>query len=150
MSYVTGSHNVKVGTQWTWGQRRTSNYFWGAAEDIRFNGLSEGSAQLHQYTDVTYTFRNGSPNSVNYFIPTTSIDRVRLNLGTFVQDQWTVNRLTLNLGARFDYLNGYIPAQHVPASKWVGARDYPDYDNLPNWKDIAPRLGASYDSVRHR
>lgn len=145
VSYATGSHNVKVGMQWVSGQRRTNNYFWGAAEDIRFNGLSAGSPQLHQYTDVSYTFRNGAPTSVTYYIPNTSIDRVKMGLGLFAQEQWTLKRLTLNLGARFDYLNGYIPAQHVPASKWVGPRDYPQYDNLPNWKDFAPRLGASYD-----
>jgi hypothetical protein len=49
------------------------------------------------------------------------------------------------MGLRFDYLNGYIPAQHVPASEFVGPRDYPRYDNLPNWKDVSPRVGVSYD-----
>jgi outer membrane receptor protein involved in Fe transport len=35
--------------------------------------------------------------------------------GLFAEDQWTVKRLTLNLGLRFDYFNGFVPASHQPA-----------------------------------
>jgi hypothetical protein len=145
VSYVTGSHMLKAGTQWVFGRRRTTNYFWGKTEDMHYYDVSATSGRLHEYTDVTYTFNNGVPTAVNYFIPNTAIDRVRLNLGLFVQDQVTIGRLTANLGVRLDYLNGDVPAQHVPASRFSPARDYPAYENLPNWKDLAPRLGLAYD-----
>ena len=36
--------------------------------------------------------------------------RTKADLGLFAQDQWTIKRLTLNYGLRFDYFNGYVPA----------------------------------------
>ena len=36
--------------------------------------------------------------------------KVKSDLGFFVQDTWTINRLTLNLGARFDHFNAEVPA----------------------------------------
>jgi hypothetical protein len=44
-----------------------------------------------------------------------------------------------------DYLNESIPAQDAPATTWVGARHYDAVKNMPNWKDIGPRLGVNYD-----
>ena len=67
------------------------------------------------------------------------------DLGVFVQDQWAIRRLTLNYGLRFDYFNGYVPEQHVPAVRFVGARDFAPVRGVPNWTDLNPRLGGSYD-----
>jgi len=68
-------------------------------------------------------------------------------LGVFVQDAWTVgNKLTLNLGVRFDHNVGTLPAQSVPAGLFVGARSIdessPIKQNLAVW-----RAGAAYDPV---
>ena len=71
--------------------------------------------------------------------------RTKADLGLFAQDQWTIKRLTLNYGLRFDYFNGYVPAQHVPPGAFVGARDFAPVHDVPNWTDLNPRLGASYD-----
>ena len=51
---------------------------------------------------------------------------MKADLGFFVQDRWTVNRLAINRGLRFDYFNGYVPAQHIPAtpSGWIPERDF--------------------------
>ena len=57
-------------------------------------------------------------------------------------DQWTVNRLTLNAGLRFDYHNASVPAQHVPARRFVPAFDFEEIKDVPNWKDLSPRLGC--------
>jgi outer membrane receptor protein involved in Fe transport len=45
-----------------------------------------------------------------------AIDR---NYGVYAQDQWTVGRLTLNLGVRYDYLHAYVPPQVRPAGPYV-------------------------------
>ena len=55
-----------------------------------------------------------------------------------------MNRLTLNLGLRFDYLKGYVPAQHLPAGPFVPARDY-DRRLCAVLEDLSPRLSAAYD-----
>src|SRR5439155_22960451 len=63
----------------------------------------------------------------------------------YAQDQWTLKRLTLNYGLRFDRFRGYNLAQHVPAGRFVPARDFAPVDDVPNWKDVAPRIGGAYD-----
>jgi hypothetical protein len=62
-----------------------------------------------------------------------------------VQDQWTIDRLTLNLGLRYDHLNAFAPAMSLPAGPFVGAREFPDVKNIPNWNDLNLRTGAAFD-----
>jgi hypothetical protein len=124
MSYVTGSHAFKVGMQMM--------QAWQGDES-------------HINHDLSYTFRNRVPVSVTYWAtPTLLQDRMR-ELGLYAQDQWTISRLTLNYGARYDYFRGYIPEQNLPAGTYVPARTFAAVENVPNWKDITPRLGAAYD-----
>ena len=125
VSYVTGSHNLKVGGDWFWGDRVYTQRL---------------------QTDMHYIFNNGAPTFVRLrTTPNPASDKVNLNLGLFVQEQWTRKQLTLNLGLRFDYLNASTPAQDVPANRFVGRRVFPEFPNQPNWRDISPRIGASYD-----
>ena len=129
VSYVTGSHNLKVGTQWT-----------AMANIVDTNHIGSPTGNMY-----TYGFVNGVPSSVTISRNTIAHDRVKLALALYGQDQWTVKRLSLNLGGRFDYQNGFIPAQHVLQQVLSAARDYPEYDGLPIWKDFSPRMGVSYD-----
>src|SRR5262249_27148049 len=71
--------------------------------------------------------------------------QVRPNLAVFGQDQWTVRKLTLNLGVRFDYLHSQVPAQASAAGRFVPERAFGAVNNVPNWKDVSPRLGVAYD-----
>ena len=64
-------------------------------------------------------------------------------IGAFAQDQWTLGRVTLNLGLRFDSLNGSIPEQHMPAGDFVPERNFDEVDDALNWKDVSPRLGVA-------
>jgi len=77
--------------------------------------------------------------------PYHTIERVKADLGVYVQDQWTFRRLTLNPGLRINYLNAYVPAQSLEAGPWVPARQYDAVRDVPSWTDVNPRLGASYD-----
>jgi hypothetical protein len=128
MSFVTGSHNLRVGTQWYSGDR----YF--------------KTLVNNNYTEQ---FLNGVPRQLTLQnTPLVEHEAVRLNLGIFAQEQWTLKRLTANLGLRFDHLNAYIPAQNqppVPLAPQYGPRNFPEYDDLPNWYDLSPRFGVSFD-----
>jgi hypothetical protein len=75
------------------------------------------------------------------------VDKAIMNpdLGIFAQDQWSLKRLSLNLGIRFDYWRGYIPAQTIPATYLLPERRFDIVDNTPSFKDINPRLGVAYD-----
>jgi hypothetical protein len=96
--------------------------------------------------DLTYTLNRGVPTRITQFAtPYTQENRTKADLGVFVQDQWAIKRLTLNYGLRFDYFNGYVPAEHVDAGQFVGARDFAAVHCVPCWEDLDPRIGASYD-----
>src|SRR5262249_21725819 len=82
---------------------------------------------------------------IEYATPEQERERLKASLGLFVQDQWTIKRLTLNLGLRYDYLNAFAAATDLPAGPFVPSRNFPEVTCLPCWHDINPRLGAAYD-----
>jgi hypothetical protein len=49
------------------------------------------------------------------------------------------------MGLRFDQIKASIPAQSLPATQFLPARQYGAISDVPNWKDISPRLSAVYD-----
>jgi hypothetical protein len=126
VSYVTGSHAFKVGFQDMWGQRQLDQWTLGAPFSI--NLLNGVPASLTQFT-----------------YPYATLAKVKWYMGAFAQDQWKINRMTMNLGLRFDALNAYVPAQTYPAAPLVDARSFAAILDAPNWKDINPRLGVAYD-----
>src|SRR5262249_21466343 len=65
--------------------------------------------------------------------------------GIFAQDAWTLNRLTINAGIRWEALNAQVLEGNSPAGRFVPARHFAAVDNLPNWRDWAPRFAAVYD-----
>jgi hypothetical protein len=125
MSYATGSHSVKVGLQ--------------------YMGQYINSEQLSPIQDISYRALNGVPNQVTYWAtPYNVIDANDPNIGIFAQDQWVMNRLTLNYGLRFDWLKSYYGELDLPATRYMVARQFPRGE-VANWKDLSPRLSAAYD-----
>jgi hypothetical protein len=123
MSYVTGTHSLKVGGVFSPG---------------------EADFHLHSLSDYDVRLLNGVPNAVVYLpTPIQILDQFR-KTALFAQDQWTIRRLTLNLGARIDWMNSNYPAVDQVATRWLPARSYPGADVL-GWLDWSPRLGLSYD-----
>ena len=125
VSYVTGSHAFKIGVQ-----------------------QQEGIANTQQEVngDINYVLLRGVPNQVVQFAtPYLRRERMRADLGIYAQDQWVIKRLTLNYGLRFDYFNSGVPAQEVAAGRFAPARDFGAVECVPCWKDLNPRVGASYD-----
>ena len=125
VSYVTGSHAFKVGF-------------------ATLTGVQHNTSNPNQ--GLSYTFQNQVPLSLTqYATPNTWDVKVRLDLGLYAQDQWTIGRLTLNGGLRFDRLESYVPEQTRPAGWWTGPLKVEEIDHLPTWHDFTPRLGAAYD-----
>jgi hypothetical protein len=128
-SYVTGSHAAKFGF--------TFMHMW----SLTSQNVADNGAPL-------LTLNKGVPTQVTeYATPLTVTETMGADVGLFGQDQWTIKRLTLNMGVRFDYLNAYIPAQTLGPGPAVPTRNssYPELDNVPDWKNVSPRLGAAYD-----
>ena len=131
-SYVTGSHNMKVGFQRTWGH-------FGHTRDV--------NADLtQQYNSIGTGIPFTVPNSVLvYNTPYVQEEDLNYDLGIYGQDQWTFKRLTTNAGLRWEAVNAKVPVQTSPAGRFVDARQFAETPNVPNWKDIAPRFGLAYD-----
>ena len=128
LSYVTGSHSLSFGA-------------------TTFTGTQNiGGPDINNNSNIQPVLRGGVPTRINLAAyPHQHVSVVGMDLGLFVQDQWTMDQLTLNLGVRFDYLNGYNPAQCRPEGQFTESFCFDRLDNVPNWKDISPRVGAAYD-----
>jgi hypothetical protein len=134
-SYVTGTHSFKTGVQ---------------------NEQLVTNAEFITNGNVNYRFRNGVPNRITqYSTPYLRKDRGN-DFGAYIQDQWTLNRWTLNLGVRYDWYCGWVPNQSTPGdtSKWPGAPDHNEWlgersfdavKGMPSWMDLNPRVGVAYD-----
>ena len=66
-------------------------------------------------------------------------------LGIFVQDQWTLPRMTLKLGLRWDAFNVRVPAQSFRATPFISAREFAEIPNAVSFTDVNPRIGLAYD-----
>ena len=125
-SYVTGAHALKIGVNDSGGTVRQNNNSSLLVSQMRFN--------------------NGVPNQLTQqATPNQRISTIR-ELAIYVQDRWTINRLTLNGGVRFDQARTIFPEQHVGPMPLAPALNitFPKTD-WANLKDLSPRVGATYD-----
>jgi carboxypeptidase family protein len=134
-AYVTGTHSFKTGVQ---------------VEQLVTN------AQYIVNGNVNYRFSGGVPNRITQFsTPYLRKDRGN-DFGAYIQDQWTIQRWTFNMGLRYDWYYGWVPKQSTPGDtgKWPGAPDHNDWlgersfdrvGGVPSWMDLNPRIGAAYD-----
>ncbi|MDQ2900872.1 MAG: TonB-dependent receptor, partial [Acidobacteriota bacterium] len=132
LTWIKGKHTVKFGLDILRTEdytnllfNRTGSYsfpsFTALAQDL--TGNATGGKDW-----LTFTQTVGNP-VVDFFIK---------DYGFFVQDQYKVTpRLTLNLGARYDYSD-------LPQSTVVNP-DYPATGRIPTYKkEFAPRVGFAY------
>jgi hypothetical protein len=131
-SYIPGSHSVKLGYQ---------------------GNLSHPSQEYHNFTPfIQYRFNNGIPNQLNQtgiYPGTVKFQSNILMTSFYAQDTYTRARLTVQGGVRYDSIGTSYP------DTFAGG---PDYLLMPtrvfyeagstdeiHWKDLTPRLGATYD-----
>jgi hypothetical protein len=129
MSYVTGSHNIKVGGTW-----------------LRGVNTQAGTVNsLPGFGPVSFQFLNGKAVSLTEWAAPNYQSQGFHNLGLFAQDQWTMNdRLTLSLGVRGDFFDGWYPDQDVPAGAFVPGFHVTGRSGVPTYRDVSPRLGLAY------
>ena len=126
MSYVTGSHSVKVGYQHTL--------------------MTQDSTWTTNNQNLTYRFNNGVPNQLTESIsPWLNKSRTGWD-AVFVQERWTRSRLTVEGAVRFDRATSWFPAQQEGPSRFLPVPiTIPETAGVDSYKDITPRLGVSYD-----
>src|SRR5215471_16347552 len=123
-SYVTGSHNIKVGYQ------------------VRTGWSQELFTIPGNILQIT---NNGVPNSVRLVNTPSGHKEDGTNTGIYVQDSWHVQHFTINPGLRYERFTMGIPAQSAPAGRWVGARDFAAQEGIVNWNTVSPRIGVAWD-----
>ena len=122
-NFLAGDHDFKLGIQLS----RGTSECWG--------GYGGGKAYMDYY---------GQP----YLLYEQNIWRYGgtvQSVGAFIDDSWKIgNRLTVNLGFRFDYHNGYIPSFPI-MDGWVETNQKgPKIEDLIVWKTFSPRIGLAY------
>lgn len=129
IAYVTGAHNLKVGYQGSF-QR------------------SDRTALTNQQ-QMTYRFDNGVPNQFTFRLPTWLTADRTMAYGVYVQDQWTVGRLTLQGALRYDRAWSWSPAEHngteVVSPFNAAPISFERTVSVSGYNDVSPRLGAAYD-----
>lgn len=132
-AFLRGSHNFKVGGEYL---DETGNTLWnqGYADNVVHfvNG------------DLTGPLSATTPSSVRLYNNANSWNGLKTT-SLFLTDTWTINRLTLNLGARLDDYVAWLPEQTLPAGRFVGAQSYPEVSEVIRFTNLVPRFGATYD-----
>ena len=121
----------------------------GGSHDWKIGG---GYSRQHTFSDNTlngdYSMRffNGEPDEVRTFSEVTG-QRDDYHIVTlFVQDSWTIaDRLTINPGLRMEKFRGFYPDQGSPANIFFPAVSFTKVDNVPNFTNVVPRFGLSFD-----
>jgi hypothetical protein len=126
LAYVTGSHSLKVGYQHTF--------------------MTDDRTWLTNDQNLTYRFNNGVPNQLTESIsPWVNNARAGWD-GAFIQEQWTLQRVTLQGALRFDRARSWFPVQQEGPSRFLPTPIVlPETDGIDSYKDITPRLGVGYD-----
>jgi hypothetical protein len=117
-----GEHLIKAGAQWG-----------------RLYYSSDYSVQGDHYVE----YSSGVPTRVRQFNTPVVSENIARVFGFFVQDSWSMNRLTLNIGGRWDRYVGEVPAQERSANRFIGPATFPEKE-IKQSRGVW-RLGASYD-----
>jgi hypothetical protein len=132
MSYVTGAHGFKAGVVNSWA---TADY------------------NVYAINPIRYRLNRGVPNQVILRVrPYHDLWTLDAEPGVYAQDRWTIDRVTLNLGVRYDYKRSHFPEQVIsdPANPYGTAQLVPVPFTIPKtdqlrWHDITPKFAAAYD-----
>lgn len=127
-SYVTGTHAAKVGFRY---HNNDANY------PINFYNNSQ----------LKYEFQDAVPAFVDVYADANSHQQQKQTmLAFYAQDRWTLKRLSLQGGLRFEHLSDYFPQQQMGPNLFLPAAVvFPAEDGPLHQKDLMPRFGASYD-----
>jgi hypothetical protein len=126
-SYITGSHSVKAGYQgnhWIDNREARTN-----SQNLQFTfvNMNPATASITQYASP-WVYK-GAARSDSFY----------------VQDQWTMNRLTLQGALRYDHPWSWFPEQVETPTRFFPATTFARTDGVTGYHDVTPRMGAAYD-----
>jgi hypothetical protein len=129
-SYVTGAHSLKAGYQG--------------------NRLDQLDQTLTNDNQVAYRFNQGIPNAVTYRLPDFGNRTLTILNGLYIQDSWTMKRLTLQGALRYDRASSYSPVEGNGTTRTSFLNPepitFPVVKGVNAYNDITPRIGVAYDA----
>ena len=135
-SFITGSHSMKFGYQGNWWKDDRGEYTNNQSLAYTFGGGTRGADG---------SFIPSRPNTITeYANPYFNNARAAMS-SFFAQDQWTLKRLTLQGGIRYDHPWSWFPAVDQPQSRFFPGVHFDTQDGVTGYNDITPRMGAAYD-----
>ena len=138
-----GSHTLKIGAE--------------ILKELQWFGVLQGVGG-----NIEHVYNNGTSNQVIFRIPTaTQVGGLKDNdqghlttenaldqTSLFITDTWSVGRMTVNGGVRWDRYHGWLPEQNQLGATVgpvvVAAKSFAETD-LFTWNQIAPRIGVTFD-----
>ena len=134
----------------------TFNYYvdhaLGGRHELRF-GFDQAhmptSTEVHRWDDLylQYYSATNTPRSVTFYnTPVKSQANLDVT-ALFFQDSYTLDRLSLIGGLRWERVESYLPAQSSPPSQWFPdiQRSFDAVRDAPLWHTLGPRFSAIYD-----
>ena len=147
-SFLAGSHELKFGLELE--RARYNNWIW-AKEPLLTT--SWNGSPYYFGGNIGYFAAYGIP-SLESEGKDAAVKNLISGYHLYIQDQWTIKeRLTLNLGLRFDSHTGSFDAQYsaeVPYWHWIdpdffARKDYAEVKNVVGFQMLSPRFGLVYD-----
>ena len=132
---------------YTW---RASASFVTGAQSLKFgyigNHLIAGTNSFRGPADLSYRVNNGVPNQLTEYITNFVAEPHMRNHALFVQEQWTLKRLTLQGALRFDRASSFFPeVQEGPTRFLPVPLTFPSTTGVDSFKDLTPRMAVIYD-----
>src|SRR5499427_1736041 len=134
MSYITGSHSLKVGYQGSY-----------AISDTKI--ITNDSLLAYRFQSSAALPMNA--NQFTFRLPMwQTADRTETQ-SAFMQDTWTHKRLTVQAAVRYDRAFSFSPAEgdgtDVVSRFNASPITFPRTDGVNAFNDITPRFGVAYD-----
>jgi hypothetical protein len=125
-SYITGSHALKVGWDFGWNNQADPNF----SVD----------------SPLAYRFNNGVPNRITLNATPFTNTSYDTEQSPYVQDKWTIDRLTMTAGVRYFHFSSWYPETHIGPGPLAPNRDitFPRTDGV-TWNNMTGSGGAAYD-----
>jgi hypothetical protein len=125
---------------------------WGGNHNIKagweiFRQTATNGSYADSYNRVVHILRNGAPLEVFLLGFPQDNSEGLWNTGLYLTDTWRANnRLTLNLGLRFDRYDNFLSAQRHEANRFFPETvEFPAQSQVRLWNTFAPRFGVSYN-----
>ncbi|MBI4885616.1 MAG: TonB-dependent receptor [Acidobacteria bacterium] len=131
VSRITGPHSLKTGF---------------TVRQVRIGDIERLGHDLWMHNgSINYRFRDGIPNQLTLTDAPWNFEESVRDFAVYAQDQWTIQRLTLNMGLRYSDAKAWTPEQVLAAGFFVPERRFAAVENVPHYRNLSPRVGLAYD-----